>query len=73
MLPRPLIKRSIILHLCSSRIAWDNYASLQMIYEYSPARGKPLNRVKTPSSFAHARDLRLNTGIDPTFHWMSEQ
>ena len=42
-----LIKKSIILHLCSSKIAWDNYASLQMISEYFPARDGPLNRVKT--------------------------
>ena len=56
----------ISLRLCSSKIAWDNYAPLQMISDYFPARGRPLNRVKKPT-------LRLNTGIDPTSHWTSEQ
>ena len=54
-----LIKRSIILHLCSSKIAWDNYAPLQMLSEYFPARGRPLNRMKKPCSFVefeHARN-----------------
>ena len=42
---------SIILHLWNSKIAWDNYAPLQMISEYFPARGWPLSRVKKRSSF----------------------
>ena len=54
-----LMKRAIILHLCSTKIAWDNYAPLQMISEYFPARGRPLNYVRKPSSFVefeHARN-----------------
>ena len=39
----------ISLRLCSRKIAWDNYAPLQMISEYFPARGRPLNRVKEPT------------------------
>ena len=31
----------ISLHLCSSKMAWDNYAPLQMISEYFAARGRP--------------------------------
>ena len=30
----------------SLKIKWDNYAPMQMISEYFPARGRPLNRVK---------------------------
>ena len=41
-----LLIKSIILHLCSSKIAWDNYAPLQKISEYFPVGGRPLNRVK---------------------------
>ena len=48
---RLLMKGSIILHLCGSKIAWNNYAPLQMISEYFPARGRSLNLVKKPSSF----------------------
>ena len=50
MLP-PSHKRSIIVQLCSNKIAWDNYASLQMISEYFSVRDRPLNYVKKPSSF----------------------
>ena len=32
----------ISLRLCSSQIAWDNYAPLQIISEYFPACGRPL-------------------------------
>ena len=39
------------MYLCSNKIAWNNYASLQMISEYFSVRGKPLNHVKKPSSF----------------------
>ena len=39
------------MHLCSNKIAWDNYASLQMISEYFSVRCRPLNHVKKPSSF----------------------
>ena len=38
-----LIKRSIIFHLCSSIIAWDNYTLLKMISESFPARDRFLN------------------------------
>ena len=49
----------ISLRLCSSQIAWDNYAPLQMISEYFPARGRPLNSVKKPTlsvEFEHVRN-----------------
>ena len=39
------------MYLCSNKIAWDNYASLQMISEYFSVRGRPLNHAKKPSSF----------------------
>ena len=51
ILPPSHKKRSIIVHLCSNKIAWDNYASLQMISEYFSVCGRPLNHVKKPSSF----------------------
>ena len=44
-------KGQFILPLCSSKIAWHNYATLQMISEYFPARGRSLNRAKRLSSF----------------------
>ena len=36
-------KKVDIFHLCSSKIAWDNYALLQMISESFPARDRFLN------------------------------
>ena len=39
------------MYLCSNKIAWNTYASLQMISEYFSVRGRPLNHVKKPSSF----------------------
>ena len=52
MLP-PSHKKGQLLHvyLCSNKIAWNNYASLQMISEYFSVRGRRLNYVKKPSSF----------------------
>ena len=47
------------LRLCSSEIALDNYAPLQMLSEYFPARGRPLNLVKKPTlsvEFEHVRN-----------------
>ena len=35
-----------IFKLCSSKIAWDNYALLQMILEYFPAFGRSIHCVK---------------------------
>ena len=46
-----LVRRPIILPLCSSKIAWNSYVPLQIISEYFPARGRSVNRVKKPSSF----------------------
>ena len=57
-----LIKGSIILHLCSSKIARDNYASLQMIPEYFPARGRLLNRVKKNRVLSWNSDLSETSG-----------
>ena len=56
-----LVKSPIILPLCGSKIAWDNYAPLQIISEYFPASGRSLNRGEKPSSFVefgHARNQR---------------
>jgi len=74
-----LVKRSIILHLCSSKIAWDNYASLQIISEYFPARGRPLNRVKKQSSFVEFGLARNEPPywiwklLDPGNEWYNPQ
>ena len=42
------VKSPIILPLYSSKIAWDNYAPLQMISENFPASGRSLNCVEKP-------------------------
>ena len=47
------------MHLCSNKIALDNYASLQMISEYFSVRGRPLNHVKKAEFF---RGIRLASG-----------
>ena len=53
MLP-PHKKRSIILHLCRSKIAWDNYAPLQMISEYFPACGRSPKLCKKAEFFRNS-------------------
>ena len=58
-----------LLHLSSSKIVWDNYAPQQMISEYFPVRGRPLNRVKKAElfriKFEHARNKQR-----PYWGWM---
>ena len=44
--------------VCASVVAWDNYVPLQMISEYFPARGRPLNRVKKPTRFVEFEHVR---------------
>ena len=51
-------KSPIILPLCSSKIAWDNYAPLQMISEYFPASGRSLNWVEKPCGMAAILNLK---------------
>ena len=48
------VKSPIILPLYSSKIAWDNYAPLQMISENFPASGKSLNCVEKPRGISGA-------------------
>ena len=57
------------MHLCSNKIAWDNYASLQMISEYFSVRGRPLNHVKKPSSFVEFDKPTAILELNPARPW----
>ena len=59
-------KKVDILKLCSSKIAWDNYALLQMILEYFPAFGRYVHCVKISkklSSFVGIRTCQKRAAI----------
>ena len=62
----PSHKKVDILKLCSSKIAWDDYALLQMILEYFLAFGRSLHCVKIfkkLSSFVGIRTCQKRAAI----------
>ena len=59
-----LIKKPIILPICSSKIGWDNYAPLQLISQYFPASGRSLQAkffrgIRTCQKGAAILDLKV--------------